>query len=424
MRTRTSVLTALLSCFALTLSGCGYASYKVDPSTLTENSVQTDIGTPDTPNTPDNPDTPDDPDTPDVPETDTSTPSISTVESMLTDMTLDEKIHQLFIITPEALTGFGQVTQFGDASKQALDEHPVAGLIYFSANLEDAAQTRDMLTSTQDYAKEATGMGMFLAVDEEGGTVARVADNLGTTAMESMQTYGERGNKEEAFTVGSTIGNDIHGFGFNLDFAPVADVNLCDGNELGDRIFSDDPALVGDMVAGVTQGLQSTGVAATLKHFPGLGAEDGNAHTDDAIVIDRSLDELRAEEFVPFQIGIEAGADFVMVSHQIVTGIGDDVPASLSKIVCTDLLRSELGFDGIIITDSFQMNTISGSHTSAEAAVMAIQAGVDIVLMPENFEEALQGVHNAVENGDISEQRIDESVRRVLAEKEKLGLIA
>ena len=264
-----------------------------------------------------------------------------------------------------------------------------------------------------------------MAVDEEGGTVARVADNLNTTQIQSMQSYGKRNDAKEVREVGETIGNDIKEFYFNLDFAPVADVNLNSGNELGDRIFSKDPQVVADLVSAYVKGLQSTGVAATLKHFPGLGAEDGNAHEDDKVIIDRTLDELREEEFVPFRSGIEAGADFVMVSHQIVTGIEDDppVPSCLSHKVCTELLREELGFDGLIVTDSMQMNTISGSYSSEEAAVMAINAGVDVILMPEDFEKAVQGILDAVEAGEISERRIDESVRRILQEKEKMGVL-
>jgi beta-N-acetylhexosaminidase len=177
------------------------------------------------------------------------------------------------------------------------------------------------------------------------------------------------------------------------------------------------------MVSGVVQGIQSTGAAATLKHFPGLGAENGNAHNDVAVYIDRSLDQLRAEEFVPFRAGIDAGSDFVMVSHQIVSGVGDGLPACLSYTVCTDLLRGELGFQGLIVTDSLQMNTISGTYSSGEAAVRAIEAGVDVILMPMDFPAAVEGVKNAVATGRISEERINESYDRIIAEKSKLGLI-
>ena len=357
--------------------------------------------------------------TPPVPE------SLDKVETILNELDLKRKVYQLFIITPEALTGNPQVVAFGELSQQCIQEKPVGGLVYFSPNLEDREQAKTMLHDTQDFTQVRTKIGLFMAVDEEGGTVARVADNLNTTQIQSMQSYGRKNDIKEVREVGKTIGNDIKEFYFNLDFAPVADVNLNSNNELGDRIFSKDPQVVADLVSAYVRGLQSTGIASTLKHFPGLGAEDGNAHTDEKIVIDRTLDELRAEEFVPFRSGIEAGADFVMVSHQIVTGVEDEpaIPSCLSHKVCTELLREELGFDGLIVTDSMQMNTISGSYSSEEAAVMAINAGVDVILMPEDFDKAVQGILNAVETGEISEQRIDESVRRILQEKEKMGVL-
>ena len=345
-----------------------------------------------------------------------------TVEEIMDMMTLEEKIYQLFIITPETLTGAGTVTVAGEQTRNALLSQPVAGLIYFADNLIDSNQTTTMLSNSQQYARES-GIGLFLAVDEEGGLVARCAKKLGTTVLSPMATYGAHNDFNEAFSIGQTLGYDISQFGFNLDFAPVADLNLNSGNELGNRIFSDNSEITANMVSGVVQGLQSTGVASTLKHFPGLGAEDGNAHYDDAIYIDRTLEQLRTEEFIPFQSGINSGADFVMVSHQIVTSIGDNLPSCLSYTVCTDLLRNELNFNGIIITDSFQMNTISGRYSSAESAVLAISAGVDIILMPTDLTASVQALENAVYSGQISEDRINQSVERILLEKQKLNLL-
>lgn len=340
----------------------------------------------------------------------------------LAKMTLEEKIYQMFMVTPEMLTGYGVVTEAGDSTKAALAQYPVGGLIYFAQNLETQEQTRTMLANCQAFAEES-GIGLFLAVDEEGGTVARVADQLGTTAFSDMSVYGAQGDPQQAFDIGKTIGTEIGALGFNVDFAPVADVNLCNGNELGGRIFSSDASVVAEMVASEVRGFQESGVMATLKHFPGLGAEDGNAHYDTKIVIDRTLDQLRQEEFLPFSSGIEAGVDFVMVSHQVVTGIGDDLPGDLSYQTVTELLKGELGFQGIAITDSQAMNTISGVYGAGEAAVMSVQAGIDIVLMPEDLTQAFEAVRSAVESGEISEERIDQSVRLILEKKEKLGLL-
>ncbi len=343
-------------------------------------------------------------------------------EEILNAMTLKQKIYQMFIVTPELLTGAETVTAAGSWTQECVYQYPVGGLIYFTKNLVSGGQTAEMLSNTQNYARD-TGIGMFLAVDEEGGVVARCAKSLGTTALSPMGTYGERNDWNEAFQIGQTLGNDIRQFGFNLDFAPVADVNLNDGNELGTRIFSDNPEIVGNMVSGVVQGLQSTGVAATLKHFPGLGAENGNAHYDDKIIIDRSLEDLRNAEFIPFRSGIEAGTDFVMVSHQMITCAGDNLPSCLSHVVCTDWLRNELNFNGILVTDAFNMNTIAGSYSPADSAVMAVEAGVDVILMPTDLNASVNAVEDAVNNGRISEDRINESVRRILQEKEKMGLL-
>ena len=345
-----------------------------------------------------------------------------TVQEIMDMMTLEEKIYQLFIVTPETLLNSGTVTVADEQTQNALISQPVCGLIYFGDNLIDSNQTTMMLSNSQQYARQS-GIGLFLAIDEEGGLVARCAKKLGSTALSPMATYGERNDFNEAVSIGQTLGMGISQFGFNLDFAPVADVNLNSGNELGNRIFSDNPEVTGNMVSGVVQGLQSTGVAATLKHFPGLGAENGNAHYDDAVYIDRTLEQLRTEEFVPFQSGINAGADFVMVSHQIVTSIGDNLPSCLSYTVCTDLLRNELNFDGIIITDSFAMNTISGRYSPADSAVLAIQAGVDIILIPTDLTASVQALENAVYSGQISESRINQSVEKILLEKQKLNLL-
>lgn len=435
-------LTALLFAVSLILSGCG-GKPETNPDTAVTSDSEVQQGNSPVENAPQENDVvnsqPDEipaenPDSQveEVPEEivpqeeePLSQESSDKVETILNELDLKRKVYQLFIITPEALTGNPQVVAFGELSQECIQEKPVGGLVYFSPNLENRDQAKTMLHDTQDFAQARTKVGLFMAVDEEGGTVARVADNLNTTPIQPMQSYGRRNNVKEVREVGETIGNDIKEFYFNLDFAPVADVNLNSENELGDRIFSKDPQITADLVASYVKGLQSTGVASTLKHFPGLGAEDGNAHDDAQVIIDRTLDELRAEEFVPFRSGIEAGADFVMVSHQIVTGIEDEpaVPSCLSHKVCTELLREELGFNGLIVTDSMQMNTISGSYSSEEASVMAINAGVDIILMPDNFEKAVQGILDAVEAGEISEERIDESVRRILQEKEKLGVL-
>lgn len=340
------------------------------------------------------------------------------IQETLSKMTLEQKVYQMFFVTPEQIAE----DEYSVVTALNLSEKPVGGVLLMGDNLENAEQTRAMLSGTLESSLK-NGVGVFLAVDEEGGKVARCADNLGTTAFEPMEVYGERNDYDEAFNIGKTIGADLRQLGFNVDFAPVADVDISPTNELGDRIFSADPEICANMTAGVVSGLNSSKIAATLKHFPGLGAEDGNTHTDSEIIIERSLDELRSTEFVPFKRGIEAGADFVMVGHQKVSAFGDDLPADLSYTAVTEMLRGELGFNGIAVTDAQNMSTISDVYYSSTAAKLAINAGMDMILAPEDLDLAVSGVIDAVNCGIIPETRINESVTRILTLKQQMGLL-
>ena len=350
-------------------------------------------------------------------------PEKTVPEKLIEQMTLKEKVCQMFIVTPEQISGYDDVTYADEKIKKSVYDYPVGGMIFFAKNLEDKEQTTRMLSDIQGYADEMTGICMFMSVDEEGGEVARCAEKLGTTKLKPMAEYGELNDAKKAYEIGFTIGNDIRKFGFNLDFAPVADTYINKGNELGDRIFSNDPYIVADMATNVAMGLQDAGVCATMKHFPGLGGADGDTHLDSKVVIDRTLDNLREIEFVPFKQGIQDGVDCIMVGHQIVSGLGDNLPSDLSGIVITDLLRNELQFNGLVVTDSHQMNTIAEVYSSGEADLMSVKAGADIILMPENLEESVEAICREVENGRLPQERIDESVLRILDKKYQLGLI-
>ena len=345
------------------------------------------------------------------------------IKKLISEMTLEQKVCQMFIVTPEGMTGDWQTTYFDEPLKQAIEKYPVGGIILFAQNLQDTEQAKALISDMQSCAKNSSGIGLFMAVDEEGGIVARCADTLGTTSFNNMAYYGKDNNRDTAYEIGSTLAKDISSIGFNLDFAPVADVDIDPGNELGERIFSSDPNVVANMVCGVVAGLQDNNVCATLKHFPGLGAEDGNTHTSSFVVIDRTVDQLRETELVPFKQAIDEGAAFVMVGHQIVTGFGDELPCDLSYKCVTEILRNELGFDGIAVTDSQLMNTISTVYGAGEAAKKSIAAGIDIVLMPSDLPGAISAVVEAVNSGEISEEQIDKSVTRILERKRTLGLI-
>ncbi len=342
---------------------------------------------------------------------------------LLDGMTLEQKLYQMMFVRPETLTGVGQVVRAGDATRQAMEAMPVGGIIYFSQNFQGTDQTSELLTNTQQYAQQAgAGIPLFFGVDEEGGTVARLSDVLGTTKFDDMAEYGARGSAQEAYDIGETLAADLSRFGFNVDFAPVADVLSNENNtEIGARSFGSDPDVVSTMVENEVNGLQENGVMAALKHFPGHGSTQADSH-EGTSTTDRTLDELRGCDLLPFAAGIEQDAAFVLVSHMTATAL-DSVPCSLSSAVITDLLRGELGYDGIVITDGLDMGAITASYSNGEAAVRAVQAGVDMLLCPPSIADAYQALSQAVADGTLTEARIDESVARILTAKVEYGLI-
>lgn len=354
------------------------------------------------------------------PESAKENPVIQQAAEIVAGMTLEDKIAQMFVITPDALTGYSGVTAAGDTTKAAYEERPVGGIIYMANNLTDREQTATMLENMQTIAKERTGLPVFLCVDEEGGSVARIASNaaFGVTDVGDMSAVGESGDPQNAYDVGNTIGTYLAELGFNVDFAPVADVLTDSGNTvIGDRSFGSDAQTVASMVTAELEGLAAAGVYGTVKHFPGHGGTTGDSHNE-AVTIDRTLEELMAEELVPFQSAINEGVSFVMVGHISVPNVtGDNTPATLSGVMITDVLRTQMGYDGIVITDAMNMTAITGYYNSDTAAVLAVQAGADIILMPADYSSAYNGLLAAVEDGTITEERIDESVNRIVQAK-------
>lgn len=347
-------------------------------------------------------------------------PTIQQAAEIVAGMTLEDKIAQMFVITPDALTGYNGVTAAGDTTKTAYQERPVGGIIYMSDNLTDREQTAAMLDNMQAIARERTGLPLFLCVDEEGGSVARIAS---TPAFEienvgDMSAVGESGDPGNAYNAGNTIGMYLAELGFNVDFAPVADVlTNADNTAIGDRSFGSDAQTVASMVTAELDGLSAAGVYGTVKHFPGHGGTTGDSH-DGAVTTERTLEELMAEELVPFQSAVDAGVTFVMVGHISVPNVtGDNTPSSLSEMMITDVLRTQMGYDGIVITDAMNMKAITGHYNSDKAAVLAVTAGADVILMPADYTSAHNGLLKAVQDGTITEERIDESVNRIVRAK-------
>lgn len=333
---------------------------------------------------------------------------------------LEEQVLQMFMITPEALTGSESVTVADDSFKASLEQYPVGGLIFFAQNLENPDQTRNLLSTIQSDYSQMGLLAPFFSVDEEGGVVARIGNNpnFGVDQFGPMWDIGQSQDSQQAYDVGKTIGTYLHDYGFNMDMAPDADVlsNL-NNTVIGTRSFGSDPQLVSQMVHAEVEGFQSTHVEPVIKHFPGHGGTLGDTHEGFAYT-DKSLDQLKECELIPFQNEINQGIQMIMVSHISVPNVlGDNTPSSLSSVMVQDLLRDQMYFDGIVITDGLDMGAIVNAYDSATAAVMAIQAGDDILLMPENFSLAYQGVLDAVNQGVISKDRIETSVRRILRYK-------
>lgn len=352
---------------------------------------------------------------------------VRTTKDVLGKMSLMEKVGQLFIVRPEALAENSNAEtapatdRVDDAVISRIEEYPVGGIALFSRNITSAEQLPMFISDLQSSSKYP----LFIAVDEEGGRVARIAnsDFFNVASYKSMEDIGKSGDASKAEEVGRQIGSYLKELGFNLDFAPVADTNTNPQNiVIGDRSYGSDPALVARMVSAQLDGMHDSGIMGTLKHFPGHGDTKDDTHSG-YVSIEKTWDELKECELVPFITALPK-ADMVMVSHITAVNVtSDKLPTSMSETMITGKLRNELGYDGVIITDAMAMGAVADNYTSAEAAVTAVKAGVDIVLMPQNLDEAFNGVMNAVTDGEISMERLDESVLRILKMKAKYKLI-
>ena len=323
---------------------------------------------------------------------------------------------------PEDEAALAAAKLAGEATKAAIESQPVGGLVYFAKNLENRAQTVTLLENSQSYSK----IPLFLGVDEEGGTVSRLkTSGLDIdTGVGTMQSIGQTADPAAAYAAGQEIAGNLHALGFNLDFAPVTDVSSGKNAAIGSRSFGTDPELCASMAGIISNALTDGGVIPCLKHFPGYGGATADDH-EGSVTVDKTLEELESCDLIPYR-RLLAGQNvpFIMVTHLSYPALtGGDTPADLSSEIVTDLLRNKLGYSNVIITDSHQMASITDHYTSAEAAVAAIAAGCDMVLMPEDLQEAFDGLKAAVEDGTLTEARIDESVRRILTVKAAYGLL-
>lgn len=359
------------------------------------------------------------------------------VEAQLQKMTLREKVGQLFYVRPECLDTtihFNQPSSIDGSTddikaiklqavnatmKGVNEKYPVGGVILYAHNIEDEAQLSAFISQIR-----ALNGSPLLCIDEEGGRVARIANNANfeVEKFESMGAIGATGDPQNAYYCGNTIGTYLRRYGFDIDFAPVADVNTNPENiVIGARAFSDNPEVAAPMVTNYLQGLKDAGITGCIKHFPGHGDTKADTHYGYAQSL-KTWDEMLNCELITFKAGIQWGTQLIMTAHIGTPNVtGSEVPATMSSFILQDKLRGELGYQNIIITDAMEMGAITQQYNNAEAAVGTLQAGADIVLGPQNFVKAFDAVVKAVEDGTLTEERINQSVRRILRLKKQIG---
>ena len=360
---------------------------------------------------------------------DSSSGSSNEVEEQLRQMTLREKVGQMFYVRPETLAPsiewnsyddlqIDPLQEVTDEMKRVNEQYPVGGVILYAWNIDDEKQLAQIISDIRKLKGQPV-----LCIDEEGGRIARIAQNpnFDVEVIGPMGDIGKTGDPKNAYHAGNVIGTYLSKYGFDIDFAPVADVNTNPDNIIiGARAFSDDPQVAAPMVTNYLQGLKDAGIVGCVKHFPGHGDTQNDSHTGYVQSL-KTWEEMKDCEMVTFKAGIQWGCQLIMTAHIAVPNVtNSDIPSTLSSVVLQDKLRGELGYQNIIITDGMEMGAITQHYSSGEAAVRSIQAGVDIVLGPKDFIEAFDAVMKAVETETITEDRINQSVRRIL--KMKKGL--
>ena len=360
------------------------------------------------------------------------------IQNKIRDMTLEEKVGQMFM-----LQAFGQSAMdkdpavvegnqklYGvDTIEEVIDKYKPGGIAYFAGpasqgipnNVKDPNQIAGLSNGIQKVAtKQRAGIPLLISTDQEQGLVARV--NEPATQFPGNMALGATRNTDYAKQAAQITGEELRAMGINQDFAPDADVNVNPENPvIGIRSFGSEPGLVGEMTASQVAGYQNKNVAATAKHFPGHGDTDTDSHTG-LPIINHSKEEIEKIDLPPFRSAINSGADAIMTAHIVVPALDDsEQPATLSKPILTGVLREELGYKGVVVTDALNMGALQ-RFGEDKVPVEAIKAGADVLLMPPKMDVAYNAVLDAVRSGEIPEKRIDESLKRILKLKQKQGL--
>lgn len=328
------------------------------------------------------------------------------VDKIVASMSNTEKIGQMVMIGIQG-------TKVDDDSLYMLNQYHMGGVILFDRNMESPEQVKQLTSDLQAQSNEK--VPLFIGIDEEGGDVVRMAEKL--TPPPSQKEIGATGDTEQARTWAIKMAKSLKDMGINVNFAPVADVGSNDK-----RSYSTDANTVIDFVRAATKGYQQENIIYSLKHFPGIGKGRVDSHVDSSS-IDVTKEILMAEDIIPFKTIIDENEPndyFILVSHLKYPALDEEYPASLSSKIMTDLLRNELGYKGIIITDDMEMGAVANHNDFRSIGVNAVKAGADIVLVCHEYEhqqEVYLGLLDAVNSGEISQERIDESVKRIIKVK-------
>ncbi len=332
----------------------------------------------------------------------------------LSEMTLEEKVGQMII---SGIEGDSYSTEI----EQLISQEKVGGIIFFKENLLNPQRSVALVNAIKEQSN-LERYPLFLSVDQEGGRVTRLP---GLLKQPTNLEIGLKNDEVLAFGIGALLAKQVKAFGMNVDYAPVLDVNNNPDNPvIGDRAFGDDVQIVSSLGVETMQGIQSENIISVIKHFPGHGDTDVDSHME-LPVIYKTIEDLERLELIPFEDAISNGADVVMVAHILMPNIDNNYPSSLSEEIITGILRNKLGFEGVIVTDDMTMDAIEDNYEMGEAAVQAIIAGNDILLIAHeysNIQRAIEAVIQAVKDGKITVERINESVERIISLKEKYKL--
>lgn len=344
------------------------------------------------------------------------------IESIMKNMSTEQKVGQLFMFSLDGTT-------LGEKEKQLLSSTHCGNIILYTKNITDGEQLTSYTTALQDTIQKNTKIPAFVGIDQEGGKVTRIYKDA--TVFPGAMATAAAGNPDDAYTLAKYMGEELRAYGIHMNFAPVIDVNSNSENPvINSRAYSDDPEKVAVYSQKMFQGLQDANVLACGKHFPGHGDTNEDSHYS-LPTVEKTLEELKKMELIPFQNAINNGLDGIMTSHILFPNIDDEnLPATLSKNILTGVLRNDMGFSGLIITDSMSMTAIDQNYGTPDACVKAINAGANLLVLgsgseTEDYSQALecyQTVLKACKNGTITTQRLDDCVTRILAYKIKYGL--